>query len=219
MSKFHSTVSRRDFMKGLGLTGVGLGSASLGAPVLHDLDEAMSKDDSKSAAQGNKPWWAEERPYMNITTELDWDVIQAFRTDLYNNSDAHWSSETYAQILQTKSEIDGRLYTDSVKYPGFGRRGAALLHSCLPDSVEALQKYPDGSTHNSFTGDCDLVNGVYKDVLSGFLAPLTEEWNGTPEENARMIRTMCRYFGGYDVRFLAVDENLKKFSILTCVTI
>ncbi len=38
MSKFHSTVSRRSFMKGLGLAGAGLGAASAAAPVFQDLD-------------------------------------------------------------------------------------------------------------------------------------------------------------------------------------
>jgi hypothetical protein len=35
MSKFHSTVSRRTFMKGLGLAGAGLGTAAATAPVFH----------------------------------------------------------------------------------------------------------------------------------------------------------------------------------------
>ncbi|PKH45665.1 reductive dehalogenase, partial [Dehalococcoides mccartyi] len=39
MSKFHSTLSRRDFVKALGLSGAGLGLASAAAPAFHDLDE------------------------------------------------------------------------------------------------------------------------------------------------------------------------------------
>ena len=42
MSTFHSQVSRRDFMKGLGLTGAGLGAAGMINPVFHDLDEVLS---------------------------------------------------------------------------------------------------------------------------------------------------------------------------------
>ena len=42
MSKFHSIVSRRDFMKGLGLAGVGLGTAAAASPVFHDLDEVTA---------------------------------------------------------------------------------------------------------------------------------------------------------------------------------
>ena len=39
MSKQHSTVSRRDFMKGLGLAGAGLGAAAAATPVFKDLDQ------------------------------------------------------------------------------------------------------------------------------------------------------------------------------------
>jgi len=42
MSKFHSTITRRDFMKGLGLAGAGLGAAAATAPVFRDLDEIVS---------------------------------------------------------------------------------------------------------------------------------------------------------------------------------
>ncbi|ADJ26822.1 hypothetical protein Dehly_1541 [Dehalogenimonas lykanthroporepellens BL-DC-9] len=38
MTKFHTTVSRRDFMKGLGLAGAGLGAASVAGPSFQDLD-------------------------------------------------------------------------------------------------------------------------------------------------------------------------------------
>jgi anaerobic selenocysteine-containing dehydrogenase len=39
MSKFHTTVSRRNFMKGIGLGAAGLGAAAAATPVFHDMDE------------------------------------------------------------------------------------------------------------------------------------------------------------------------------------
>ncbi|MEL7562418.1 MAG: twin-arginine translocation signal domain-containing protein, partial [Dehalogenimonas sp.] len=36
MSRFHSVVSRREFMKAIGLLGAGIGGASLVTPVFHD---------------------------------------------------------------------------------------------------------------------------------------------------------------------------------------
>ncbi len=48
MSKFHSTVSRRNFMKGLGLAGAGLGAAAAATPVFHDIDEITSSKGSSS---------------------------------------------------------------------------------------------------------------------------------------------------------------------------
>ena len=52
MSRFHSTISRRDFMKALGLAGAGLGAASATAPVFHDLDEFTS-----ATPEQYEPWW------------------------------------------------------------------------------------------------------------------------------------------------------------------
>jgi len=68
MSKFHSTVSRRDFMKGLGLAGAGLGAAAATTPVLHDLDELSS-----SYTNFKYPWWIKE--VDEPTVPLDWSFI------------------------------------------------------------------------------------------------------------------------------------------------
>ncbi len=51
MSKFHSSLSRREFMKALGLTTVG--AAALTAPAFKDLDEVISSDQ----AQFKRAWW------------------------------------------------------------------------------------------------------------------------------------------------------------------
>ena len=74
MSTFHSTVSRRDFMKGLGLAGAGLGAAAGVAPAFHDLDEVTS---SQSAFK--HPWYVKEKEFNDPTVEIDWDVFD--RTD------------------------------------------------------------------------------------------------------------------------------------------
>ena len=82
MSKFHSMVSRRDFMKAVGLTGAVLGaSAALTAPVFHDLDEAMSAEAPK------KPWYVKERALENPTTEIDYTIIKPYdNTQTLNNA-------------------------------------------------------------------------------------------------------------------------------------
>ncbi len=68
MSKYHTTVSRRNFMKGLGLAGAGLGAAAATAPVFHDLDELSS-----SYTNFKYPWWIKE--VDEPTVPLDWSLI------------------------------------------------------------------------------------------------------------------------------------------------
>ena len=67
MSKFHSIVSRREFMKGLGLAGAGIGAASLAAPSFHDLDEMISS----SGAQWKRAWWIKNLELEKPAVELD----------------------------------------------------------------------------------------------------------------------------------------------------
>ncbi len=95
MSKFHSTVSRRDFMKGLGLGAAGLGAAAATAPVFHDLDEMTSQH------QGLKrPWYVNELDYGNTTVEIDWGMMQR-RTG--NFMDPYGGGKIYKEELLKKS--------------------------------------------------------------------------------------------------------------------
>lgn len=68
MAKFHSILSRRDFMKGLGLAGAGVGAAAAVSPVFRDLDEMASSPSSRV----NMPWWVKQ--VDEPTTPIDWDV-------------------------------------------------------------------------------------------------------------------------------------------------
>ena len=71
----HSTVSRRDFMKMLGLGSVGVGAAALGlSPVMPfaDLDDMMSSEFSSRKL----PFWVKE--VDKPTVEIDYDQIERF---------------------------------------------------------------------------------------------------------------------------------------------
>jgi hypothetical protein len=77
MTRFHTTVSRREFMKGLGLAGSGLGAASVIGANFTDLDEMVV---ANNAGIGN-PWWVQEREAYNPTNGVDWDFIKPFAPD------------------------------------------------------------------------------------------------------------------------------------------
>ena len=69
MAKYHSTISRRDFLKILGLGGAGLGAAAISAPVFHDLDELMASPQ----AEFKRPSWVKE--VDKPTVEIDWNMM------------------------------------------------------------------------------------------------------------------------------------------------
>ncbi|WP_303678090.1 twin-arginine translocation signal domain-containing protein, partial [Dehalococcoides mccartyi] len=71
MKEFHSTLSRRDFMKSLGVVGAGLGTMSAAAPVFHDLDEVTSS----TLGINKNPWWVKERDFKNPTVPIDWSKV------------------------------------------------------------------------------------------------------------------------------------------------
>ena len=115
MSKFHSIVSRRDFMKGLGLAGAGLGAAAATAPVFHDLDEVVS-----SSVPVKHPWWVKNLEHGTATVEIDWSqVVRADMTKInrfpYRNSQApsavynreHYDELVRARINQASPDWNG----------------------------------------------------------------------------------------------------------------
>lgn len=56
MHSFHSTVSRRDFMKTLGLASAGIGATAAISPVFHDMDEVIASP----TAGWKRAWFVKE---------------------------------------------------------------------------------------------------------------------------------------------------------------
>ncbi|MDV2989639.1 MAG: reductive dehalogenase domain-containing protein [Dehalogenimonas sp.] len=75
MSKFHTTVNRREFMKGLGLAGAGIGAAALVAPNFKDIDELAASH----SGNFKHAWWVREREAYNPTVDVDWDQIKPWK--------------------------------------------------------------------------------------------------------------------------------------------
>lgn len=177
MSKFHNTVSRRDFMKGLGLAGAGLGAAAA-APVFHDLDEAISN--ASAATEGsttsmmNRPWWVKE--VDKPTVEIDFNLRESF-TGVNAASGVlggfHTSPEERGQLFAQMAQNSAEGIAQNK--PGWTLRDqvgayASLDRSHSPDSsAPPCWGYRQSKTHADF--------GVPK-------------WQGTPEENSLMMRTI-----------------------------
>lgn len=203
MSKFHSTVSRRDFMKGIGLMGAGVGAAAATTPVFHDLDEVASA----TGATWDRPWWVSEKDHGDPTIEIDWtEVVRADWTPLhrfpYRSSQkptAIYNREHYDEFVKDRiNEVNPDWTGDDV-------RDIALNSAC---GAIRFYNYYGPANKTSFLGlqkvDTPEDNGLTK-------------WTGEPEENLRMVRSAARLFGAMDVAALEIDANIKKlfFSIQT----
>lgn len=205
MPKFHSTLSRRDFMKGLGVIGAGLGVASATAPIFHDVDEMSS---SSSVAE-KRPWWIKERDYLDMTTEVDWNMKKRFNNWSYSNFMAHLTEEHAIQRLKASDDLARENVLN--KKPGYDLRdfmasssGWSVVHALgnITFSADALAA-------------ADMPPGQVPPIVRYLLLATNKtmdvpRWEGTPEENASMIRSIVRMAGGSTVGFGKLDEQTKK---------
>ncbi|MDV2988666.1 MAG: reductive dehalogenase [Dehalogenimonas sp.] len=180
MSNFHSTVSRRDFMKALGFAGAGLGVTSLVAPKFNDLDEMIQ------AGSFNRPWWV--KTVDKTTNEVDWTQYKRFREGDTMRGSAGTYMPTYISVDDQKARQDKKKEVE-YNYNSQSKAGYTLADKAFTDNVNR------GSVSNTFIGP----NTSTPESLG------IPRWNGTPEENAALLRTAMRFFGSMSVGFTQMD--------------
>jgi reductive dehalogenase len=187
-------------MKGLGLGAAGLGAATATAPIFHDLDEVSAATDGVR----DYPWWVKERDYLDPTLEIDWNLLQRW--------DQKVSSDNFCLTKSTKPELrawmdenkqnylDNHIKSKYPEWPGESLRDLALK-GAVPSSRYKYQHPKWGGT------ECFLGIGTAK-TPEDYGMP---KWNGTPEENTRMVRTAFRFFGATEVGVTELDDKTRKF--------
>jgi epoxyqueuosine reductase len=187
MSKFHNTISRRNFMKALGLAGAGLGAATATMPVFHDLDELAASP----LADQKRPWYVKERDYYDPTTDIDWDVKQRFNRELRTRD--VWTDE-----VADKASSDGKARMAqglTGNLPGYSFKTQTLAESMeiMRDAIECDLGWT-GVQDEDLWIDTPEERGVPK-------------WTGTPEENGKLMQAASRYFGGALMGFAEMDSR------------
>ncbi|AGG05866.1 reductive dehalogenase [Dehalococcoides mccartyi] len=221
MNKFHSSVSRRDFMKGLGIAGAGLGAAAATVPVFHDLDEAVS---APVAGGFRRPWWVKEREYEDPTCEVDWSQIE--------RSDNSWIMHGVRNGVKGGYLFAGQKYLDWQKEgsdrafngvknnePGLTLRDMALEGGASP-LLMGLNKVVNfvlpEIDQDQVLAQFGFTAAAWPNASSFWVASAPPDfwgvpkWQGTPEENSRMLRSAMRFFGASEVRFAELNEKTKK---------
>jgi len=195
MSIFHSTVSRRDFMKNLGLVTAGLGGVAAAAPAFHDLDELISSH----SAQAKRAWWIKE--VDQPTVDIDWDLMK--RHHGFHSTQSGVILARYAggpaeyQAILAKGD---KGITDGIKNnsPGLNLRDNAISQGAM--GIRS-------STRTDKFGSSQMKVKTPED----FGVP---KWQGTPEENFRMLRAAMVFFGASHIGAAEMDAQHKKLVAL-----
>ncbi|PPD57730.1 reductive dehalogenase [Dehalogenimonas etheniformans] len=206
MQKFHSTVSRRDFMKFMGITAAGLGAAGLVAPAFHDLDELAA------STKGNqrRPWYVKEREFYNPTVETDWAVMQ--RRDPTNTGQqtemwAKYYGQKRADEASAKGAANVKQWTAN-KEPGFTYRALALQKSVTRGWPAYVSLGWGGPTTNGTwtKGGGKAYTGVQSPEERG-----EAKWTGTPEENSQLMNAFMRYCGNAISGYGPLDTDSREY--------
>ncbi|XUX00497.1 MAG: reductive dehalogenase [Dehalogenimonas sp.] len=192
MSLFHSTVTRRDFMKGLGLTATG--AAALVSPSFHDLDELTASGDKRA----RRAWWVKE--VDEPTVEIDWSIMKRHHGGHSTQSAAvvarYPGLDAYNAMSKTEKSNDDRMKDNE---PGYLLRDAALSSGAV--SISA------GSTASNLKfGQKKVTTPEERGV---------PKWSGSPEEATKMVRAAMMFYGSSAIATAEVNEHHQKLIGLT----
>ena len=196
MKRHHSTMSRRTFMKVLGLSGAAAGAATVASPVFHDLDEVMASE----LAERKLPFWAKE--VDKPTVEIDWQRMQRF-----DGTRTMFNPPAFAKAIGKEEEERLRKIGGFFGEGGYGERlkknepGYQLKDIAFSLGARFFQ-HPDRYAK-------------WKPFLGPQQSPTPEKlgvpkYEGTPEENSRMVRAAMKFFGAATVGMTEIDENTRK---------
>ena len=196
--KNHSTVSRRDFMKAIGLGAATLGAAGV---VAHDLDEVLALGSNIDKSQ-SRPWWVKEKD--EPTVQVDWSIQTRWHGGQTGQC-TYWQRYFYGEETVSSYGPRGTEYTTNARKTnkaGFRVRDYALGSCQTAASAQAT----NWGVIRRPTGTLQFQN-----------ANAVGKWQGTPEENSRMLRNVLRIFGAGDVGFGMLDQQKKERFVLSHV--
>jgi epoxyqueuosine reductase len=201
-TQHHSTVSRRSFMQmlGIGAGAVGLSATTGYATSFKDLDEMKASP----LAKRNLPFWVKE--VDEPTVKIDWDNMEIFpgpHKTLFNP--ASWpDKKEYFEIYNRNIESTKKNVQENV--PGLSLKDRALGDAncwgwgALSDIAPSWTG-PDIKAYDKW----EHPTMFYEPKDWG-----VPKYEGTPEENAKMLRVAGRIMGAADVGIVKLNSKTKK---------
>jgi len=189
-------------MKRLGLVsvGVGVGAAAIAAPVFQDLDDLMS-----SEASPKKPWWVKtvDKP----TIDIDWDATKRYdrRLNFLNaNIKANYLPER--QTEATAVGTDFKKAKMAANAPGYTEKTRAFS-----DAYSKMMGIMTSATSATYT-----FAGITGTGISQTPEQLgIPKWQGTPEENSRLLAASSRIYGAIFSGFTELDNAWRNKLVIT----
>jgi reductive dehalogenase len=184
----HSTVSNKDYMSNLGR-----------ASGVDGLEKKYKDlDDMISSAPGRKlPFWVKE--VDEPTVEIDWDLLDNFPSMFQTCFNPEvYGEEEYFQMCDKQREYNVEWMKNKV--PG---------HSIQDNAIANASNWIWKGFEIPWTGPKWETNPLHQVYYTPdeFGVP---RYEGTPEQNARLIRVADRVFGSPDVGFVKLTKKTKK---------
>jgi len=189
---YHTTLSKKTLMKLLGL-GI-IGATGTVATPYRDLDEVKS-----SPAAGRKtPRWIKE--VDKPTVEIDWSRIKRFDSSniMFNDGFVQAVGPDNAMKLGGGAAETSKQSIFN-KEPGFSLREKALVDGGWLTSLL--------TTDHAFLGPGITVPFDMSGIPGELEYP---RYEGTPEENTRMVRAAAKLYGAASVGVVELNENTRK---------
>ncbi len=190
-SSYHSTMSRRDFMKTLGLGGLGAGMAAFAPNIIpekgfKDLDEVISSP----YGDLKRPSWVKQ--VAKPTIEVDWQTYQRFNYQevMFAKGFAKAMGDVYVRWVSNVGQENTKRWIN-LKRPGF-----------------TLRDYAVRSGTSAYAFDAHSFLGYRRSPTPASLG--VPRWEGTPEENSRMVKAIMRLLGAGEVGIVELDDNTEK---------
>ena len=192
MAKYHHALSRRDFMKALGLGTAGVGAAAAAVPLFADLDDMMSHGETLDHTF-KRAWYIKEREIGNPTTPVDWTAVVGHENNyIMNSTNGQNYGFTDAERAERSSKGSAAALSGIGKgYGGFQTRDYALSSGA---SAPLTNVWTQPKTNIRW----DTVQGLTR-------------YQGSPEENSKIVRAAATFLGASSVGFGVLEGDEKKF--------
>ena len=178
--KSHSTVSRRDFMKALGLSAAGVATVGVAAPAFGSFDDLLASGEAIDQSI-KRPWWIKNLPLGQPSVKVDYSIMNLSRND---------NSKTISAAEVMRAAMGVEAYN-------------AMTANASANASRDMKANLAGYQARDYAGSAGLTNSNLVWALAQNVSRPADlvPYSGTPEENSKIIRAIATFYGATGVFF------------------